>query len=168
MILAVMNTIYAIVYIEDWKNTALQRGLDLRPRHTGVTLYPTELWNHWRWELVSCSHIILHVCAKLEKTRPNPGLPAQEKALQDIKALLVSKDSDRSHATRISHKKYLNQEFPRLQRTLLKLKRISLDTSYHPNPKNSCSRCLIQSLSATWVNRWRPLVWYENVSAQSC
>ena len=85
-----------------------------------------------------------------------------------VRLWLASKDSDRSHATRISHKKYLNQQFPRFPRTLLKLKRISLDTSYQPGPKNSCSRCLIQSLSAIWVNRWRPLVWYESVSALTC
>ena len=38
MILAVMNAIYAITYIEAWKNQVRQRGLNPRPRDTGATL----------------------------------------------------------------------------------------------------------------------------------
>ena len=38
---------------ETWKNfSGLQRALNPRPRDTGATLQPTELWSHWRWELI--------------------------------------------------------------------------------------------------------------------
>ena len=36
------------------KNSGLQRGLNPWPRDTIPTLYPTELWSRWRWELVIC------------------------------------------------------------------------------------------------------------------
>ena len=42
------------------KYSGLQRGLNPWPRDTGATLKSTELWSHWRWELVICEIIHLH------------------------------------------------------------------------------------------------------------
>ena len=53
MILAVMNAIYAVAY-GSLKKSGLQRGLNPWPRHTEATLQPTEIWSHWRWEMVIC------------------------------------------------------------------------------------------------------------------
>ena len=33
------------------KNAGRQQGLNPGPRDTGATLWPTELWSHWRWEV---------------------------------------------------------------------------------------------------------------------
>jgi len=49
-----MKAIYAIAYLE-----ALQGGLNVWPRDTGVMLQPTELWNHWCWELLICELWVL-------------------------------------------------------------------------------------------------------------
>ena len=38
---------------EAWKNSGLQRGLNLWPCDYRCDALPTELWSHWRWEQVN-------------------------------------------------------------------------------------------------------------------
>ena len=41
----------------DWKSlikSGLERTLNLQPCDTSAMVQPTELWIHWRWELVIC------------------------------------------------------------------------------------------------------------------
>ena len=65
MIHTVVN---AIIAQRGLKNSVLQRGLNLRLRDTGATLWPNELWSHkWRdlvicgllWSRVLTRHIVI-------------------------------------------------------------------------------------------------------------